>query len=187
MLGIANNLSLWRRKRIPRGSLVGSGGGAVSPCGPNPVAICARPAGPPRPGAEHPPGAGRGAGTTGSAAGLCVAEAHALAGPPALGEPLTAETGCRVYVSLRSRIGSHQLAGRTSLPPDVGPAPGLGRKPHGERSPRAKHLAQYPANLPPAEPAGAAAAAAPPVFPPTTGAGLDAATPPFTLNRDGCR
>ena len=23
--------------------------------------------------------------------------------------------------------------------------------------------------------------------PPTTGAGLDAATPPFTLNRDGCR
>ena len=78
------------------------------------------------------------------------------------------------------RIRSHQLAGRTSHPPEGGPAPGLGRKPHGDRSPRAKHLAQYPANLPPAEPARAAAA--PPVFPPTTGVGFDAARPPFTLN-----
>ena len=104
-----------------------------------------------------------------------------LIGQPALTQPPRAGTRCRLSVSLLSRIRSDQLAGRTSPPPDGGHAQGLGRKPHGQRSPDAKHLAPHPANLPPAESPGVPVAKAPPVFPSTPSVGFDDFT--ATLNK----
>ena len=64
-----------------------------------------------------------------------------------------------------------------------GHAQGLGRKPHRQRSPHAKHLAQHPANVPAAESTSAAAAEAPTLLPSTTGVGFDDSTPTGTLNK----
>ena len=116
------------------------------------------------------------------AAGPGVAEAHALPGQPALGESHPAGTECRLHVPVLSRIGSDQLEGRTSHPPDGGHAQSLGSKPHGGRGPGAKHLAPYPANLPPAEPPRATTAGAFALFASTTVVGFGDSTPPFTLN-----